>query len=155
VTPAQQVALRGAALGIVSGGRSTAGITAVINSQQPEDAGARAPLGLLTGAQSKKVAGALMVGEFIADKLPSTPSRLALPVLLSRVVAGAISAWALAQRHRVPVAVPAVAGGLGAALGSVGGLRLRCAAADRGIPDLPVALAEDALVLALAQRATA
>ena len=77
--PAQQVALRGAALGVVSGGRSTAGLTAIVNSQQPGDAEARAPLGLLTGPQSKKVAGAMMVGEFLADKLPSTPSRLALP----------------------------------------------------------------------------
>ena len=150
----QEVALRGAALGVVSGGRSTAGITAVINSQQPGDAEAGGPLGLLTGPQSKKVAGAMMAGEFLADKLPSTPSRLALPVLLSRVLAGAVAAWALAQRHKVPGAVPAAAGGLGAAVGSVAGLRLRCAASDRGIPDMPVALVEDALVLALARRAT-
>lgn len=46
-------------------------------------------------------------------------------------------------------------GGAGAVAGAFGGFRVREAATERGWPDLPTALAEDALALGLARTAQA
>lgn len=143
-------ALRAAALGVATGGRSSAGIVAVVASSQPGDrAGGSIPR-VLAAPYAKPVAAVMLAGELVADKLPSTPSRLMPPALLLRLVAGSFAAGASARRQRLPVVVPAALGGLGAAVGSVAGLRWRQAAAARGIPDLPAAVGEDVLVLALA-----
>lgn len=153
MTP-RQLALRAGCLGLVSGGRSTAGVTAVVASSGSPDATAGRPLSLLAGQRAERVAGLVLLGELVADKLPSTPSRLMPPALVLRAATGTVSAWALAQRHRAPAGVPAALGGLGALAGSVAGMRWRRAAVSRGLPDLPAALLEDVLVLVLARAAT-
>jgi uncharacterized membrane protein len=149
LTPSE-VAVRAGLLGIATGGRSTAGPVALAVSRQSGDPSARPPLSLLGRQLSRASAGVAYAGELVADKLPVTPSRLQPPSLALRVVSGATSGWALAQRHRAPVGVPALLGGLGALAGSVAGARWRAHAASAGRPDLAAALAEDAAVAGLA-----
>lgn len=152
---ASGVAVRAAVLGTAVGGRSMSGVAAVATSSGPRDRAAGAPLRLLAARYAPAVTTALLLGELVADKLPGTPSRLAPPALAGRLAFGVLAGGALAQRSRVPPAVPAVLGGLLAVAGSVAGARFRRAAAARGVPDLYAALAEDAVVLTMARWATA
>jgi uncharacterized membrane protein len=75
-------------------------------------------------------------------------------VLASRALTGALSGYTLAQRRRVPVILPTLVGAAAAVAGSFIGVKWRRYAADRGWPDLPAALAEDAVVLGLAALAS-
>lgn len=90
------------------------------------------------------------LGEYVGDTLPKTPSRLAPGPLAARfafgILAGIISATALQQ----PKAGGVMLGIAGVALGAFGGFWLRRWSAKTLGRDLPVAITESALALALA-----
>lgn len=144
---------RAALIGLATGGRSSSGLAAVAWTTTRADA---APLDVLATRRGRGAATAFAVGEGIADKLPQTPSRLALGPLGGRVVLGAAGGIGLAGRsgavplRSLPVhaLVPGAAvGGLAALLGAYLGSAWR-----RGAPfgsDLPAALIEDAVVASL------
>ncbi len=138
--------LRAAALGAASGSRSTLGITAVALTSGTADHDAVASrLGSRTGGA---VTGLLALGELVADKLPSTPSRLGAG-LLPRLVLGASSAATMARRDGHDAVLPLVIGLAGAGAASVLGVRLRAAAAQRLGSDRPGAFAEDGIAALL------
>ncbi len=91
----------------------------------------------------------LAVGEIINDKLPKTPSRLVPPQFSTRVVMGALtgSAIALASGH---LALGALAGIVGSVVGTLGGAKGRALLAKSFGRDLPAALLEDVIAIALA-----
>ena len=91
----------------------------------------------------------LALGEFINDKLPKTPSRLVPPQFGARVVMGAFTGAAigLSQGHLV---MGALAGIIGSVAGTLAGSRARAFAAKLFGRDLPAALLEDFLAIALA-----
>jgi uncharacterized membrane protein len=93
----------------------------------------------------------LAAGELIADKLPSTPSRLDPGPLAGRLALGALSGSVLeAARNRSPVE-GAVCGGAGALAGAWAGYTARKALVSSGrIPDMAVALLEDAVAIGVA-----
>ena len=93
---------------------------------------------------------AAAAGELVGDKLPSTPSRTAPLGLGARVVFGAFVAVILAQPLLLNPFVAAMLGAVGAVVGAYVGwfARTRTVAALH-VPDLPVALTEDAITLAL------
>lgn len=144
-----RVLTQAAGLGWASGGRSTAGLTALALSSPPQPA-SHQPLAALTGRRGRRLAPLLFLGELVGDKLPSTPSRLAPPVLIARLGTGGLAAYALSRRQHVAPMLPALVGSMAALAGSVVGLRWRKIAADRGWPDLPAALVEDVAVIGLA-----
>jgi uncharacterized membrane protein len=127
-------ALAGAATGL----RSTVAMAALINAGVP---------GLprqLTGYVAKVAASLGVAGELVADKLPSTPSRL-LPVGLGgrlALAAGAVLARSAKDPLLPTVAVAAAAALLSARIGH----DVRAAASKR----VPPAAAEDAVALGLA-----
>jgi uncharacterized membrane protein len=91
----------------------------------------------------------LAIGELIADKLPSTPSRTRPPGLIARVVMGGLSGGVIAAAGSQPLA-------LGAGLGVAGGLagtfagyeaRTRLVKALK-LPDLVIACLEDVVAIA-------
>jgi uncharacterized membrane protein len=88
----------------------------------------------------------LALGELVADQLPSTPSRT-VPVQFSgRIVMGAISGAALG----VPsggLIFGALAGVLGAAIGTLGGHAARAKLAAAFGKDMPAAFIEDAVAI--------
>jgi uncharacterized membrane protein len=142
-------ATRAAALGALSGMRSTAGLTALTFPRRKRRARGRAARMLATKALRRLVPIAA-AGEMIADKLPFTPDRTAPLPLVGRAVFGAIAGGIIASEERgSPV--------LGAALGAVTAVtvahiayHVRKYAHDRlSIPDMAVAGAEDALVLTI------
>lgn len=90
------------------------------------------------------------IGEYIGDTLPKTPSRKAPGPAAARLVFGALVGALAAAAIQQPVAGGLLAGVIGAAIGTWGGYALRMWGARRVGRDLPVALAESALALALA-----
>ena len=142
--------VRAALLGAATGGRSMAGIAAVALTTPP--GGEPAWLGSRWG-RIGATAGAL--GEVVGDKLPTTPSRLEPLPLAGRVVSGAVAGFLLAQRSGRPSGAPVLAAATGAVGGAVLGRAWRGLAKRRGRPDLPAALAEDAVVYAVAVTAAA
>jgi len=85
----------------------------------------------------------LALGELVADKLPSTPSRKAGPPFAARIVAGALSGAAIGGAGVVGL----VAGGVGAIVGTLGGHAFRARLAAAIGRDLPAALIEDAVAV--------
>jgi uncharacterized membrane protein len=118
-------------------------------------AGGRSSLGLLVPAArsgSRRltlVVGALVAAEATGDKLPGIPSRLDTAPFAGRLAAGAAGAAGLAVVEKRSPVLPAVAGLVGAALGSYAGASWR-AVTDRRGRTWAGALAEDAFVGGLA-----
>ncbi len=87
--------------------------------------------------------------EIIADKLPGTPNRIALPVLMVRGLAGALAGLTLNQANKETKWTGALLGGLGAIAGSYGFFYLRKQLSkSTNLPDPVWAVLEDVLMLA-------
>jgi uncharacterized membrane protein len=158
-------------IGLASGARSTAGLTALVFAARA--AGPDAGLPAALASRPALVASMLAsTGEVIVDKLPQTPSRLAPGGIGARVVTGGAAGALLARsssagrgrggasRGRggasqvrgaaVDTGVGAVIGVVGALTGAWVGATVRARAARAGRPDWPTALAEDATSAVLA-----
>lgn len=110
------------------------------------------PMAMLARHRGDWLSAVTAVGalaELVADKLPSTPSRLKQPSLSGRVAAGVLAGGLLARRHGRPVVPAALVAGAAALAASYAGAAWRAYA-----PGIPPALAEDAAAVALAWTAT-
>ncbi len=142
--------LRPLLLGIATGMRSQLGLAALAwaGSGPARTAAGRA----LRSPAGRAAVGLAAAGELVGDKLPSTPSRLKAPVFGARLAIGAVvGVLAADTRDRRALALAGAAGVAGAAAGTYAGAAYRKAAVDRThTPDLPWALAEDAVAATLA-----
>jgi len=87
-------------------------------------------------------------GEMLADKLPGTPDRIAPPVLLGRLLSGALVGAAVYKSREGSSATGAVVGGLGAVVATFVSYALRVGISKQaGWPVAAVGVGEDALVL--------
>ncbi len=94
------------------------------------------------------VLSVLAVLELIGDKLPQTPPRTAPLGLIARLVLGTWCGIALAMGSGQSFLAPAVAGFLGALAGTFAGYNARKTLVHQShLPDLVVALAEDAIAI--------
>jgi uncharacterized membrane protein len=100
---------------------------------------------MLLASSSKKIAE-LAVGELIADKLPSTPSRLSTIPLTARLASGAACGAALSVAAEEPPRNGALLGALGALAGAFAGFYLR-KRLSRNLPPFVVAVGEDLLAI--------
>jgi uncharacterized membrane protein len=141
-------------LGIVTGLRSQLGV-AVLAWSEPASARDTRALRLLRSTPGRTVTGLAAAGELVADKLPTTPSRLIPPVLGARLATGAaVGAISTGSTDRRILAVAAAVGLAGAAAGSYAGAAYRKVLPARThTPDLPWALTEDAVAAGLAATA--
>jgi uncharacterized membrane protein len=141
--------LRATMLGAAIGARSMIGPAALALTTP-----ARADLGWLGSSWARRLTAGAAVGELLADKHPSLPSRLTPAVLTQRIVVSALCAAALGQRDGYlragPVLLAAAAGG-GAV---VTGVRWRTYTRRRGRA-LAGAAVEDLAAVALAAAACA
>ena len=88
------------------------------------------------------------LGELVADKLPSTPSRIQGPGLIARLVFGGLCGAILAATAGYPVLAGSLLGMTGAVVGAFVGWSVRTrAVAILKFPDFPTALVEDAIAL--------
>jgi uncharacterized membrane protein len=89
------------------------------------------------------------VGEYIGDKLPMTPNRIAPGPLGARLVFGGLVGAIAATALRGAGLEGALLGIVGAVLGSFGGFTVRRDVVEHfGCRDWPVALVEDVITLA-------
>ncbi len=110
----------------------------------------RTPVAFLGYAATPYILTALAIGELIADKLPSTPSRKAPMGFLGRVITAALCGAALGATDQALIGGLLIAV-LGALAGTWGGYegRTRLVRATGG-NDLPVALLEDVIAIGAA-----
>ncbi len=106
------------------------------------------PLAFLGSAITVGILTVLALVELVTDKLPTTPSRLAAPGLIARLVTAGLSGSALALAGGQMFAVGAVLGALGGIAGAFGGYQVRSRAVRAlGLPDLAVAIMEDVVAI--------
>jgi uncharacterized membrane protein len=106
------------------------------------------PLAFMGRLPAAIVFTALAVVELITDQLPSTPSRLKPPGLIARIVTGGLSGACLSVAGAQSIAFGAVLGAVGGVAGAFLGYGVRThLVKGHKIPDLPVALLEDAVAI--------
>jgi len=107
------------------------------------------PLAFLGHAVTPWIFTIAAIGELINDKLPKTPSRKVPPQFIARIVMGALCGAAIGATAGT-LAGGLIVGAIGAVVGTLGGaeLRGRLVRASGG-KDLPIALLEDAIAIAL------
>jgi len=103
------------------------------------------PLAFLTSKWTGAIMSAAAVGEYVADKQPGIPARIAPPALAGRALGGALSGAAAARPGKALLA--AGLGAAGAIAGAYLSYRARAVIARALGRDMPVAFAEDALSL--------
>jgi uncharacterized membrane protein len=105
------------------------------------------PLAFMGSTAAVVVFTLLALGELVGDKLPSTPSRLKPPGLISRVVLGALSGAAVAAAAQ-SLALGGVLGAVGGIAGAFAGYHTR-ARLVRGlqVPDFVIACLEDVVAI--------
>jgi len=91
----------------------------------------------------------LAIVELVADKLPSTPARTAPLGLTARIALGGACGVAIATSAGISTLFAAAVASIGAVVGAFAGYRIRrVIVSQTGLPDLAVALAEDAIAIA-------
>jgi len=149
------LAWKAVGLGAVAGLRSMAAPAALSRAAHHGDVDGlqETPLATLASSKVSTLLTLFEVGELIGDKLPMTPSRTSAPPLLGRAASGALVGAALFVSGGRRAAAGGVLGAVSAVAAAYAGEHLRAAGAQRlGIPDLPLALLEDTVVLVGARR---
>jgi len=90
------------------------------------------------------------LGEFVADKLPTTPARTAAVGLTARIVIGLLTGACLGVARGASYWLGALIGAIGAIAGAFGGYQARVRLV-RGlhVPDAAIALPEDLVAIGL------
>jgi uncharacterized membrane protein len=130
-------------IGILSGLRSLAPLAIVAWAAHAGWLTLPPALAWLGGTVVTIILGVLALGELVADKLPMTPSRTALPPLIARAVTGGLAGAAVAGG---PLGL--VVGIVGALVGTFGGYRARMALTQALGSPLVAALLEDLVTIA-------
>lgn len=141
-------------LGAISGLRSASGPAFVSRaaSRGGLDLGGTR-LAFLGSPRLSKALLVMALGELLGDKLPTTPSRTALPPLLGRAASGGVVGAALFVAEGRRAVAGAALGSSAAVAAAFAGESLRALLSEKGgLPDPVVALAEDAVVLLVGSR---
>jgi uncharacterized membrane protein len=107
------------------------------------------PLAFLSYAATPWIATLAALAELVNDKLPKTPSRKIPPAFIARILMGALCGAAIGATAGA-LAGGLIVGAIGAVVGTLGGAELRGRLARAAGRDLPIALLEDAIAIALA-----
>ena len=109
------------------------------------------PLAFLGAAATPYIFTLLALGELVNDKLPKTASRKSPPQFIVRILSGALCGAAIGAAAGEGLVAGLVLGILGAVAGTLGGYELRSRLTQAiGGKGFPIALAEDAIAIALA-----
>lgn len=115
-----------------------------------------AVLRLLSDRRSATALTGLAAGEILADKTPAVPRRTTFPSLVGRAASGALCGAVIAARRGGSQPVAALVGAAAAVGAAHLAYRLRKEAGEAtGLPDLVLALVEDAIVLTSGSRLAA
>ena len=107
------------------------------------------PLSFMGSTAAVVIFTLLAVVELVVDQLPSTPSRTKPPGLIGRIVLGGLSGAAVAVSGAQSIALGAVLGVAGGIAGAFAGYEVRTRLVKAlKVPDLVIALSEDAVAIA-------
>ena len=108
------------------------------------------PLAFMSSAWAVGVLTLGALGEFVADKLPSTPARTAAVGLTARIVIGLLTGACLAFAGGASYWLGALIGAIGGIAGAFGGYQARVRLV-RGlrVPDVAIAIPEDLVAIGL------
>lgn len=106
------------------------------------------PLAFMGYAHTAWVMLVIAIAELINDQLPWTPSRKTPPQFIGRILSGALVGACVGWTTEVRIAA-IVAGIVGAVIGTLGGAAARAKLAAAFGKDLPAALIEDVVGIAL------
>lgn len=138
-------------IGIISGLRSFTAPALVSRAAHRGDLDLEGThLSLLDSNKTTKTLAVLAAGELVGDKLSVMPKRTSPGPLLARIASGGLCGAAISTAKYRPAFMGAVAGALGALVGSFAGYQIRRSITHNTsthIPDLPVALIEDAIAV--------
>ena len=137
-------------IGVVAGLRTmTAPAAAAFGARYGAIAVAGTPMAFMGDAWIPWIFGVLALGEFVADQLPSTPSRKVPAQFSARILTGALSGATLAAPSG-SVVFGVIAGIVGAVVGTFGGAAARARMAAAFGKDRPAAIIEDMVAIAAA-----
>lgn len=106
------------------------------------------PLRFLEGRNLNRILVGLAVAEMVADKLPMTPSRKHVAAFTARAISGALAGVAVGAASR-RASLGLLLGMAGAIVGTEGGAAFRSWLSSLFKRDLPAAVIEDLVALAL------
>lgn len=136
-------------LGVMAGLRSMTPPAVVAWTAHRWPALAQSSLSFMGWPVTAYILAAFAALELVTDKLPFTPSRLTPVPLGARIFAGGLVGATLAAASQQSLAVGALVGAAGGLAGSYAGYHARHALVTKvGLPDLAVALIEDAITIA-------
>lgn len=141
---------RAAGLGVLAGLRSATPLAVIVRATASGQFRRleRTPLRLLRSARARRLAPFMAGGEWIVDKLPFVPSRIASGPLLGRAMFGGLVGAVSALDAERPVVPGLIAGSAGAIVGSFGGYRCRVWLGRRlKVADPLIGSVEDVLAL--------
>ena len=141
-------------LGAATGLRSLAAPSQLSGHVRRRKAAASAGIEWLGNPWLHRLLQAAAVGEMVADKLPTTPNRIAPGPLAGRVLLGAGCGAGAARLNGGSATRGALLGGVGAVVGAYAGYHTRRLLVHSArLPDPAVALCEDVLAVGLARTA--
>jgi uncharacterized membrane protein len=106
-------------------------------------------LAFLSSIWAAIVLTVLAIGELVSDQLPSTPSRTVPPQFGGRIFIGAVAGAAFGIPSHIWI-VSALAGVVGAVVGTLAGKEFRMRLAGAFKADRPAAFIEDAIAIGVA-----
>jgi uncharacterized membrane protein len=108
------------------------------------------PLAFMGSKWAVAIFTILTLIEFVADQLPSTPSRTAPVGLSARVITGGLSGACLAVAAGSGLWIGALAGAVGGIAGAFGGYQARLGLVRAlRVPDFAIAIPEDLIAIGL------
>lgn len=109
------------------------------------------PLAFMGSTAAVAIFSILAVAEYVADKLPQTPSRTTPGPLMARIVMGGLSGAGLCISGGRLLLAGAVLGGIGGIIGAFSGYQFRRRlVSGLGVKDRVVAIVEDLIAIGLA-----
>lgn len=136
-------------LGAIAGSRSMSApaITSQILSRHPSANLNKSPLKFMQSGKTATAFKLMAIAEFVGDKLPTAPNRIALPGLTGRFLAGALAGASVYKAGGGKAYLGAILGGSAAILSTFGCFYLRKATVKgTKILDPFIGSLEDALV---------
>jgi uncharacterized membrane protein len=109
------------------------------------------PLAFMGSTAAVVIFSLLAVAEYVADKLPMTPSRTTAGPLMARIVMGGLAGACISAAAGQGVLGGMVLGGLGGLVGAFAGYQARRRlVAGLGVKDTVIAVLEDLVAIGLA-----
>ncbi|MES2277483.1 MAG: DUF4126 family protein [Bacteroidota bacterium] len=138
------------ALGILAGMRTMAApaIASKMLGQHHSKKLQHSPLSFMQSGTTAKVLSVMALGEFVGDKMPSAPNRIATPGLVFRSLSGAVAGASIYKASGGNIYAGALLGGVTAVAATFGSFFLRKAIVKQAhLIDPVIGGIEDAIVL--------